>query len=239
MEISPMKQPSSPSWKQSESESENLPERPPVQYYPIDTTALQWGSDTDFCLHGYSLPFGQCTEDWIIQDALQGMKYWLRNTEVVSLEATVDPEAEHEHSRGISPDWFSLSGEDQEEYDLQNLCSSSSVYWNAGDDTAHQCPNYEYSNRSPVRSRCLQRRGYSECPCEKEKRRRRIVRSWFDELRSLIPGLDDSRPCSRRDILKGAVIWIERLVSGNKDLHRQLEMIKASSEGNGIDKGAR
>lgn len=167
------------------------------------------------------------------------MKYWLRNTEVVSLEATVDPEAEHEHSRGISPDWFSLSGEDQEEYDLQNLCSSSSVYWNAGDDTAHQCPNYEYSNRSPVRSRCLQRRGYSECPCEKEKRRRRIVRSWFDELRSLIPGLDDSRPCSRRDILKGAVIWIERLVSGNKDLHRQLEMIKASSEGNGIDKGAR
>ncbi|KAJ5964722.1 uncharacterized protein N7479_004598 [Penicillium vulpinum] len=76
-----------------------------------------------------------------------------------------------------------------------------------------------------TKRKCVQRAGQKLCHCRSEKKRRQLVGDRYKELCRIVPGLD-KQSYTRKYVLEGAALWIERLVEGNDTLHQQLEQLK-------------
>lgn len=151
---------------------------------------------------------------------------------LVPIDTEVD--VEHPQSQEVSLDWLPIVGKKRDvddnvqppqyPYSMSPDAGKKPNPLNHGDN---HCPGHGHVTKKGAigKKRCLQRGGSSICYCQKEKRRREIVRNWFDELRNSVPGMGNGT-YTRRDILKEAAVWVESLVEGNKALYRKLEDMK-------------
>ncbi|CAG7999969.1 unnamed protein product [Penicillium nalgiovense] len=203
---------------------------------------LQWGSDPSFCYHGYSSPIGTWTEERLVQNLMRNMASFCTTMDIgfnipeIIDEPSEKPILDSSELNGFTLPMFQPSMVPQKRRFSETPSSPSSSSSSQGHTFSPD--NTECTRRaSCVKSKtprtqsgqkkrkCVQRPGQKLCHCRSEKRRREIIGERYKELCRIVPGLE-KQSFTRKYVLEGAALWIQKLVQGNDALHQQLGQLK-------------
>ncbi|OQE19771.1 hypothetical protein PENFLA_c018G00867 [Penicillium flavigenum] len=200
---------------------------------------LQWGSDPSFCYHGYSSPIGTWTEERLVQNLMRNMASFCTTMDIgfnipeIIDEPSEKPILDPSELNGFTLPMFQPSMVPQNRRFSETPSSPSSSSSSQGqmfspDNT--ECTRRASCVKSRTQSgqkkrKCVQRPGQRLCHCRSEKRRREIIGERYKELCRIVPGLE-KQSFTRKYVLEGAALWIQKLVQGNDALHQQLGQLK-------------
>lgn len=206
---------------------------PPTQRIPLDR-GLQWGSDPNFCYHGFSCPIGSWTEERLVRNAMRNMAYMASS---VKPDFTFDfnvSDYNFNHLRNTeSSDVVRLNG-----FDISprsptppSTASPSSTSTSTSMSSPEKEADSQVQLQPPSKKRkCVQKSGQKLCHCRSEKKRREAVSQGYRDLSLVVPGLEGQN-FTRKYVLNSAAQYLEMLLEGNEALRRQLKQIDDRKDG--------
>lgn len=199
------------------------PYTPTHQRLPLDR-GLQWGSDPNFCYHGFSCPIGSWTEERLVRNAMRNMAYMASS---VKAEFNLDfniSDYINDH-RSEATDVVRLNG-----FDVPNEQRSPTPPSTASPSSISSPEKQEPDSQPPNKKRkCVQKPGQKLCHCRSEKKRREAVSQGYRDLSQVVPGLEGQN-FTRKYVLNATAHYLEQLLGGNETLKRQLGEMKDQEE---------
>lgn len=193
------------------------------QRLPLDR-GLQWGSDPNFCFHGFSCPIGSWTEERLVRNAMRNMAYMASS---VKAEFNLDfniTDYINDH-RSEATDVVRLNG-----FDVSNDQRSPTPPSTASPSSISSPEKQEADSQPPNKKRkCVQKPGQRLCHCRSEKKRREAVSQGYRDLSLVVPGLEGQN-FTRKYVLNLTARYLEQLLDGNEALKRQLGEMKNQEE---------
>lgn len=197
--------------------------KPTHQRIPLDR-GLQWGSDPNFCYHGFSCPIGSWTEERLVRNAMRNMAYMASS---VKAEFNLDfniSDYINDH-RSEAADVVRLNGFDLLPTEQPNGQRSPTPPSTASPSSTSSPEQQEKDLQPPNKKRkCVQKPGQKLCHCRSEKKRREAVSQGYRDLSEVVPGLEGQN-FTRKYVLNATAHYLERLMDGNEALKRQLEQM--------------
>ncbi|KAJ5151080.1 uncharacterized protein N7482_010332 [Penicillium canariense] len=195
----------------------NTNERAPLE------RGLQWGSDPNFCYHGFSCPIGSWTEERLVRNAMRNMVYMAASMKTeLNLDLNIPNYLDERHNEPATPDVGYLNGLDipptQRPHDLRSPTPPST----SSPSSTSSPDEQEKDTQPPSKKRkCVQKAGQKLCHCRSEKKRREVVSQRYRDLSQIVPGLKNHN-FTRKYVLDAAAKYVELLLEGNYALRRQL-----------------
>jgi hypothetical protein len=201
---------------------------PTTQRIPLDR-GLQWGSDPNFCYHGFSCPIGSWTEERLVRNAMRNMAYMASS---VKAEFNLDfniSDYINDH-RSEETDVVRLNGLNFSPTERVDDLRSPTPPSTASPSSTSSPRRQEVDLQPPNKKRkCVQKPGQKLCHCRSEKKRREAVSQGYRDLSQVVPGLEGQN-FTRKYVLNATAQYLEQLLHGNEDLKRQLGEMKDQEE---------